>query len=263
MKSYPTKPVYTPKQKVASGQFTKGKEYMTAETYIEYTGPYHIYPNGAIYSGGGFTDESIHLIPYAKALEPSELINAPDKDLSENNSIYFTLTSTRFNNHRKPQYYYPEVIQADYDTAFITRFFVQKINNKADITEIDADEFDAVNSANKVGIDAGLYKKLKLNWSISGRLEDVQKVNRKVLQSKEKDLPGIKEYLTDLDEFHKDRHLIKDDAISNLHTSGGEYILPNGQDYIGLYHIHPTYGPMELPAHTKTPHRRLTKITAK
>lgn len=261
--SYPTKPVYTPKQKINGGQFTKGKEYMSVNTYIEYVGPYHIYPNGAIYSGGGFTDRSIQLIPYSKTLEPAELVNDPTQEPSLNNSVYFNLTGTRFNNHRKPYYYYPEVIQSDYDNAFISRYFVQKINNKMDITEINADDFDEMNNQNKVGIDAGIYKKIKLNWSISGKLEEVKKVNRKVIIEKNKEMNGIADYLTDLDEFHKDRHLIKDGAYTGLHTSGGEYTLPNGTEYTGLYHVHPTYGAMEGAEHSKTSHRRLTKITQK
>ena len=261
--SYPTKPVYTPKQKIEGGLFTSGKELMTADSFKEYVGPYHKYPNGAIYSGGGYTDESVHLIQYTRALEKSELINSTEKVLSENNSIYFNLTETRFNNYREPYYYYPDVIQADYDKAFITRYFIQKINDKKNITEVDSVDFDSYNNMNKVGIDSGIYSRMKLDWSISGNLEDVRKVNRKVLISKEREMPGIMDYLSDLDEFHKDRHLIRDDADSNLHTSGGEYQLPDRTEYTGFYHVHPTYGPMENAEHSKSPHRRLTKITVK
>ena len=46
----------------------------------------------------------------------------------------------------------------------------------------------------------------------------------------------------------------------NLYTSGGEFMLPNGQEYVGYYHIHPTEGAMEGRTHTPTPHASLTPM---
>ena len=46
----------------------------------------------------------------------------------------------------------------------------------------------------------------------------------------------------------------------NLYTSGNEYTLPNGEIYVGAYHIHPTGGAMVGAKHTSAPHDRLTKL---
>ena len=46
----------------------------------------------------------------------------------------------------------------------------------------------------------------------------------------------------------------------NLYTSGGEYVLPTGEEYIGEYHTHPSMGAMVGPVHTDEPHDRLTPI---
>ena len=47
----------------------------------------------------------------------------------------------------------------------------------------------------------------------------------------------------------------------NLRTAGGEYILPNGQIYVGAYHIHPTMGAMVGARHTSAPHDKLLPYT--
>ena len=47
----------------------------------------------------------------------------------------------------------------------------------------------------------------------------------------------------------------------NLRTTGGEYILPNGQVYVGDYHIHPTMGAMVGARHTSAPHEKLLPYT--
>ena len=47
----------------------------------------------------------------------------------------------------------------------------------------------------------------------------------------------------------------------NLFTNGGEYKLPNGEEYIGPYHLHPEQGAMVGARHTSLPHARLTPFT--
>ena len=47
----------------------------------------------------------------------------------------------------------------------------------------------------------------------------------------------------------------------NLYTSGGEFLLPNGEVYVGNYHVHVTGGAMVGRSHVSTPHDRLTPLT--
>ena len=47
----------------------------------------------------------------------------------------------------------------------------------------------------------------------------------------------------------------------NLYTSGSEYILPTGEEYVGDYHTHPSMGAMVGAVHTDFPHDRLTLMT--
>lgn len=45
---------------------------------------------------------------------------------------------------------------------------------------------------------------------------------------------------------------------NELYTSGGDFTLPNGEDYIGPYHIHVTKGAMVGGFHEYQPHDSLT-----
>jgi len=47
---------------------------------------------------------------------------------------------------------------------------------------------------------------------------------------------------------------------NNLYTSGGEYILPGGEDYVGYYHVHDTKGAMVGAVHTPQPHQSLIPL---
>jgi hypothetical protein len=210
----PVKPMYTPDEQVESGLYTEGQEWMTVEGFEEYIGLYHKYPNGAVYSEGTFNSDSIHLMEYTEAIKPQKLVSDPTGNKTTmNNSIYFNLTETRFNKYIKPRFFYPKPTEQDYEQAQIVRYFVQRINRMADIYEVDTDAFDSVNKQNEFGIDGGLYRKKKIEWTINGPLVEARKVNLKVLQEAEADMPGIMKYLTDLDEFHIARHMVKEDTI--------------------------------------------------
>ena len=182
------RPIYTPKEKIESSLYTRGKEWMTTD-FKEYIGLYHRYPNNAVYSEPTFLNQSIELIPFAPPLE------------TENDGIYFKLTGTRFNNYIAPKYYYPIVTDEDYITANITRYFVQRKNNYSYIIEIDSGQFEKINNDNEEGIDAGVYNKGTIQWSISGPRDTVQEANQRVISLS--NLQGLDVYLTDLTEFYK------------------------------------------------------------
>ena len=49
-------------------------------------------------------------------------------------------------------------------------------------------------------------------------------------------------------------------TFNNLRTDGGEFTLPNGEDYVGLYHVHITLGAMVGGVHTSEPHDKLRPV---
>ena len=270
MAEFIQKPVFTPPAKIRDSLYTEGQEYMYADTLIEYKGLYHMYPNNAIYSEVRWMPASSRpLIEYAPQTAEVPVLDIGGNDigvLSINNSLYYKLTEKRFNKHYKPPYYYPEPTNANYDKGNMDRFFAQRINDKSDITEITADEFDRKNENNEPGIDEGLYKFLKLQWTIDGPIDDVRAANVRVISYAERNdqFYNLSIYLTDHDEFHKNRHKMLEeeypDIENDLYTEGGEYQTSNGQDYIGPYHKHPEKGPMIGKKHTSQQHMYLKPI---
>ena len=183
------RPVYTPPEKIETSLYTSGKEWMFLNTNEEYIGLYHKYPNGSVYSEASFNDFSQELESYAPAIE------------TEFGGVYYNLTQARFNNYIEPKYYQLIPTNADYENARVTRYFVQKRNDLSQIIEVDSESYNNVNNKNKTGIDAGRYRKIAINWSISGPRADVQKANHRVILNS--NVLELSDYLTDLLEFYK------------------------------------------------------------
>lgn len=214
MVGFKRKPVYTPDSKMTHGLYSTGKEYMYADTLEEYVGLYHIYPNSAIYSEARWTPgTSKPLVHYVAQSTPIDMIdeqgNATGKS-TLNNSMYYRMTETRFNNYYSPPYFYPAPSPEAYEAGVMTRFFAQRINDNSDIIEINSDEFERKNAKNRPGIDSGLYKFLKLKWTIDGPIDEVRKANQRVIRRNEQlhNFVNLDLYLSDLDEFHLNRHKI-------------------------------------------------------
>jgi len=212
--TYIKKPVFTPAAKIRKSLYTEGLEYSYAETFEEYRGLYHVYPNGASYTEAVFLPNiSEPLIPYVVQGEQSQLLDMNGRDngsTTVNNSLYYQITEARFNNHYTPPYFYPNPLPRDYDLGYFSRIFVQKINDTSDITEISPDESSRMNRNNTPGIDSAIYKKVILEWTINGPIDAVRIANRNTIAfaARTYDMNGLVFYLSDLDEFHKDYHKI-------------------------------------------------------
>ena len=207
------RPVYTPKAKINSNLYTEGLQYSYADTFDEYVGLYHIYPNGAIYSEAFYMpNTSVPLIPYVRQGEDINLLDvngADTKVISKNNSLYYSITKSRFHKHYAPPYFYPTPNEKMYDVGFMSRQFAQKINDHNDITEISPDELDRINQKNNPGIDGGIYIIGQIQWTIDGPISDVRKTNAAAIADLERrGITGLSTYLSDLDEFHKEYHKI-------------------------------------------------------
>ena len=106
--------------------------------FQEYIGPYHVYPNGAVYSGAEYSDDSVQLMPYTSLIEPAprvdnivpqgkfsqtrQVTDNADRPLrTENNTLYFQLTKRRFDLHTEPQPHFPQPTETDYRNGRFTR----------------------------------------------------------------------------------------------------------------------------------------------
>lgn len=51
-------------------------------------------------------------------------------------------------------------------------------------------------------------------------------------------------------------------TFDNLYTSGKEFRLPNGEIYVGAYHVHVSRGAMVGGTHSSIPHDSLTPVNS-
>jgi len=146
----------------------------------------------------------------------------------------------------------PKPEDIDFETGYITRYFIAKSWDPNTIIEVSVDSYNSDFSK----LNTGAYSRAQINWYISGNLKDyvmnggkkegVLTKNRKLIDDIKKTLPGIIILKNNLLQFYKSE---------NLYTNGGEYaLIPGGTSYVGLYHITPGIGPMIGPNHTKDPH---------
>lgn len=208
-KAFKLRPLNTPRRKIKLRQLTQGGEYMLMQedeqtgnlvATVEYIGLYHIYPNGAVYTGAVPSPSAIPLTRYFRTeINANGQVNT---SIPENNTVYAKLTNERFYNYVTPKTYYPELVRTDYDRGTIQRHFAKKINDDK-IIEISPAAADSANERNLVGIDDVLYIITNLTWTISGPIEEVRKANLRSIAYKETDMPGLSRYLQNPTEFHK------------------------------------------------------------
>ena len=187
--------LFYPKGAQKLGLLTKGKEWMDAETYKEYKGPYHRFTDGVVMTFGAPSQKSRYLIPYKDQSSASGVAT----------QIYRDITTVKVDKHIAPQYHFPKVSQTDLNQGFITRYFVQKANEKsaATIIEIDKEQYEKVSKGNSKAIDGKIYQKFLLRWKLTGTEEKLKKVNFLTLKRLEQNYKGIIKYLANLSELSK------------------------------------------------------------
>tara|TARA_R100000152_G_C6647719_1_gene90256 strand:+ start:60 stop:626 length:567 start_codon:yes stop_codon:yes gene_type:complete len=113
----------------------------------------------------------------------------------------------REENYAKP--YTPTPKSDNYRDGFMYRFFCKQKNNPyGDIIEISEKSYTSAGSVN-TGIDGSHYDTVKVQWTISGRLNEVIKTNTKIadyIESRHPKMKGLREYLySNLQKFWEGR----------------------------------------------------------
>jgi hypothetical protein len=120
-------------------------------------------------------------------------------------AIFNKINERKISQYIAPVVHYPMPNVSDYKNGSIERFFVQKRNNPtATITEIDAAQYNKINSDNKPGINEATWNKLMILWKISNiPKDDIIYQNQKIISESENNFPGIGVYLDNILEFYK------------------------------------------------------------
>jgi hypothetical protein len=195
--------IYYPAFQITTGLYTAGKEWMYRTTKEEYSGGYHKYVDGTVMTLGSY-DKSLseHLIPYV------EQSKNPEKN------IYDTIRKGEdVTKYIAPQAYNPRssLKPDDYKLQWFNRYFVKRRNySNGTILEIDEKQFSTLQKTG-AGINGALYSGLSIRWKIAGDIETVTdgpvtiygipETNKRTLFFNESKMPGITNYLPDLQEF--------------------------------------------------------------
>ena len=182
------KKIYYTNGQITKGLYTEGKEWMLVDG-TEYIGDYHTYSTGEVYTKSEYIQNvSKKLIRYLnisdynikKVFEYDSLKSAEAGKLGD--VVYSKLTP----------------LESDYSNGSYTRYFVKRHFQKL-ITEVNADSF--ANASDE------FYNKLELKWKLTGPLNDtieergVYDTNRRLVLLAEKEMVGIRNYVTDYTEY--------------------------------------------------------------
>lgn len=190
--------LYYPKTHIITNLRTDGQEWML-EDNTEYKGYYHKYVDYTVMTGAVYDKfNSKKLIPYINVFKD------PD------NAVYNALKPKKL--FISPYQVFPIPDMDDFKASFIKRYFLKKRNYTTyeDIMEINEDQWKLLRKA-KGGIDASLYESITINWKLTGPLNDtmesgnnifgVYDTNKRLVNLKDNELKGLKEFLTNYTEL--------------------------------------------------------------
>jgi hypothetical protein len=198
MKYFPKSRIIT-NQQSNPGQFTINGE--------EYNGPYYTTYNGESFTGiNPSTGSSIPL---------KESIPTIDVSLSNPSlGVYNQLNTKQKVTLIDPTPYTPKPTTEDYKIGKITRYIArQKSGTQFKIMEIDKNTHESL--TNLTGnSNTSLWKSISIFWQISGPLRNerinnittragIIDTNQRILDNAEKNFIGIKQYLSDLQQFSR------------------------------------------------------------
>lgn len=207
--------IFYPDYQITKNLFTKGKEWMLLDDWKEYSGYYHSYTTGEVYTEKEWDPiKSMRLIRY--------------KEQTETYFKYLDLKQyTTFTNGEKrkvlgstTQYYRytaPSVVKriptlGEVSNGAMNRYFVYKRNEPERVFfEIDEQQTENFNSLNE-GINHFLYGLVIVPWKLSGPEFDVYKddilitpgvvdTNRRIILRNSKKFPILAKILKNLREF--------------------------------------------------------------
>jgi hypothetical protein len=221
-------------QKDKTVNFTRGNEFVLANTLEDYVGIYTLDTRGRPLSDPTVTKGQVEVLT-KKPL--------PMKTNTDTNT-YYKIKRFMLQDRLHPTAYTPVVTKEDIDRGYMLRYVAQKKNEPHIIIEVDRKDTAIVPNDTSVffaigRIDPFIWRQCELRWIISGPYDEIIANNRKTLSYIEQRFPGISRYFTDLAEYvqvpvtRPDRIYTNGDAVPEqlpdsyqLHTSN---TVPMGQ----------------------------------
>ena len=242
--------VYIPRSKISKKQTSADNVLFIKTDGVPYKGPFIETSDGRFFAGHNNTIVGPELIknPIDKPTTSTPKLfsnsKATRKYQNLRNDIKSKLEKATSVPLRKPP---PTII--DYRIGRFQRYFFKRINETY-YQEIEKKTYVDILEKKPIYY-SNLYDIGTIIWYIRGN--DVFKQNALILKKSEKKYPFINYLFPILNEYQLPEKTTKE----NLNTRGGELYYSDGKEYIGLYHIHPSKGPMVGAKHTETPHDHL------
>tara|TARA_R110001592_G_scaffold287405_1_gene556171 strand:- start:132 stop:974 length:843 start_codon:yes stop_codon:yes gene_type:complete len=257
--------MYFPKSQITTNLYTNGREYVYVNTEKEYIGYYFKTSNGKYYTGKNPNDPPIKeiIIPIQslnKDAEEGEIGNySQDTALYLVPDVYAIASNLGINTTppKPPTQIINLPTEKDYGLGEYQRYFTSK-NNEIKYIEIDRNQYTKFTNK-EPNVDHSLYTAFKLPWIISGNRNEASNINKKTISRVSNNLR-----LNGFPSYFKGRYdqYFRYKENSNLNTDGTEFLIQSTNKlYIGLYHIHPTKGPMVGAEHTDLPHEFLIPVS--
>lgn len=168
--------IYYPDSQIASGLFTRGGEWMTADDWVEYVGFYHIYKStGEIFTESNWHPTKSRALVTFKSHSPSgrkytDLVHYTMID-GQRVEVYGPIKLDRYTAPRAVLRT-PDLV--DTERGMMTRYFLFKRNEKntKNPIEIDKNQANTYPTLN-YGINQYLYELLQMPWKIDGPEFDI------------------------------------------------------------------------------------------
>lgn len=183
------KKAYYPQGQIQTGLYTDGKEWML-EDGTEYIGDYHRYiSTREVFTKSVWVkDVSEKLIPY---------IDLSINDFKESFN-YNSLNKQSTSQLREVFYNKTIPVESDYTVGYFFRYFLKR-HFQSIITEVDRDTYSNAQDE--------FYVKVELGWKLTGPLKDTERekgvydTNQRLVLLAEKDMVGIRNYVTNYIEY--------------------------------------------------------------
>ena len=120
--------MYYPPNKIKTGLYTSGKEFVLSTNSIEYVGFYFSTFDGKFFTGKQVGDtNNVELKSY------SDFVKSSSDYKFVGNEFYYNKVNNNIQNLSKkliPQPYNPVPTQEDYEKGFFNRYFIKRTNGK-------------------------------------------------------------------------------------------------------------------------------------
>ena len=200
---------YFPKSRIIENQKANSNQFKTADGK-PYTGPYYTTFDGKSFTGvNPTTGSSIPLIA-------TPLMNdSVNLDIDTIRKIQYNgINSKQDVKLVDPTPYMPTPTVLDYKAGKITRYIARQRNGtQFKVMEINKQTHEDLTNL-RGGANSALWKSVAIFWQISGPLHNVKinnittragiiDTNQRILDNAEKNFIGIKQYLSDLQQFSR------------------------------------------------------------